>query len=621
MKGLLIFTCALLSFGAFSQIPPTYNDIWIPMRDGELLEADVYIPDGVTSGEVILIQTPYNKNFFSLSLPLGVGTDLNDQPFIWVTVDWRGFYGSSDADVSDFDRGEDGYDICQWISEQSWHADRIGTWGPSALGVVQLLTAREHHPNHTCAVPMVAHTHQSYDTYFYGGVLEEARLYQLDALGYGLSPIVLANPYDNIIWSVAGANSWFPAEIEIPTLQIGGWYDHNIDKMMDFYKDVRDLAPADVRDEQWLLVGPWVHGGTGAAYLGSATQGELEYLNAEYVSDTMAWDFLKYYLLDEDNGWDETDLVTYYEIGGNDVWHTSNAADIHSSDTDVLYLDASGKLVSGSGVGATSFVCDPANPSPSIGGANLSEDLEQGPYDQTSLETRSDVVSFSTAPLASEVGITGRISLRLYVESDQPDGDIAIRLVDAYPDGRNMIITDGIKRMRFRNNDYSEDEEVFMESGEIYAIDIELPFTNYTWLPNHEIKIYVSGNHSIRFNTNLQDGGEMYVDGDENVANITVHHSETYPSAITLPGDNSFLSIQESTNEFEIYPNPADNEIMIRGDSFNTFAIYTVLGEECVSSAKLVDQKIDISVLASGIYILQLTTIDGEKIQRKFSKQ
>ena len=62
-------------------------------------------------------------------------------------------------------------------------------------------------------------------------VLEEARLAQLDALGYGLSPIVMGNTYDNIIWQLASNETWFPDIIKIPTLQIGGWYDHNIDKI------------------------------------------------------------------------------------------------------------------------------------------------------------------------------------------------------------------------------------------------------------------------------------------------------------------------------------------------------------------------------------------------------
>ena len=132
LKLTIMFRSLTLSFALFSfifishsQMTPALDDVWINMRDGELIQADVYIPTGVDSAEVILIQTPYNKDLFSFSLPMGIGTNLDSQPFIWVVVDWRGFYGSNGADLSSFERGEDGYDVCQWISQQVWHKDRI----------------------------------------------------------------------------------------------------------------------------------------------------------------------------------------------------------------------------------------------------------------------------------------------------------------------------------------------------------------------------------------------------------------------------------------------------------------------------------------------------------------
>ncbi|TNE77688.1 MAG: CocE/NonD family hydrolase, partial [Bacteroidetes bacterium] len=213
---------------AFNQLIETFDNVQIPMRDGEFLAADVYLPSGPGPFEVILIQTPYNKEAIN-NLPMGLGNNIDAQPYAWVIADWRGFYGSNGA-APGGTTGEDGYDICEWISQQSWHADRIGTWGPSALGKVQYETAFEQHPNHTCAVPLVAHPQFAYSDYFYGGVLEESRLQQLDALGYGLSPIILGNVYYSPIWQIAENTSWTPELINIPTLNIGGWYDHNINK-------------------------------------------------------------------------------------------------------------------------------------------------------------------------------------------------------------------------------------------------------------------------------------------------------------------------------------------------------------------------------------------------------
>lgn len=117
MKHLFFSLFMILSLQSQAQLTATLNNIWIPMRDGELLQADVYIPDGTTTAEVILIQTPYSKEMFSVGLPMGVGQNINDQPFIFVIVDWRGFYGSSGADLSNVNRGQDGYDLCEWISQ------------------------------------------------------------------------------------------------------------------------------------------------------------------------------------------------------------------------------------------------------------------------------------------------------------------------------------------------------------------------------------------------------------------------------------------------------------------------------------------------------------------------
>ena len=610
---------------ALAQLTPTYDDVWVPMSDGDSLEADVYIPAGVDSAEVVLIQTPYNKNLYVWSLPIGIGQNLDSQPFIWVFVDWRGFYGSSQADVSNVDRGQDGYDICEWITQQSWHKDRIGTWGPSALGGVQYQTITKSHPNHTCAVPQVATGHQAYDSYFYGGVLEEARLNQLDALGYGLSPIVYANPYDNVIWQVAENDTWYADDIDIPTLQIGGWYDHNIDKMMDFYKDSRNMADINVQDEQWLLVGPWVHGGTGAAYVGSATQGELSFPTAEFKCDSMTWDFFYYYLLDSANNWNNTDYITYFEMGGNNVWKTSNDDDISSLATSILFLDQNGQLGSQMGVDSTIFNADPNDPSPTIGGATLSTGLDQGPYDQSVLDNRSDVITFETAALSEEVSITGRCHADLYISSDQPDCDIAIRLVDVYPDGTNMLITDGIKRMRFRNNDYTQAGESFMSPGVVYNVQIDLPFTHYTWLPGHKIKIYISANHADRFHVNLQDGGQMYNSGNTgNVAEISVHHNSTYPSQLNLAGANPSLSIADedaTSKTLEVYPNPTENKLNVTGDFIGyPFEIVDISGRQ-VLKGKLTDQKVNVSALKPGLYYFQILDQNGIKINRTFVKR
>jgi putative CocE/NonD family hydrolase len=239
-------------------------------------------------------------------------------------------------------------------------------------------------------------------------------------------------------------------------------------------------------------------------------------------------------------------MITYYELG-KDIWRTSNNTTINATTENILYLNNGSSLINMLGNGTSSFVCDPSDPSPTIGGPTLSTGLDQGPYDQVSLLSRNDVVEFETLQLAQDVNVTGRIRANIFVSSDQPDGDVAIRLIDEYPDGRNMLITDGIRRIRFRDG-YTQADESFMTPGQVYEVEVSLPFTNYTWKAGHKIKIIVSGNNTTRWNVNLQDGGTMYQSGTGNVANMTIHHDSVYPSTITLPGNNSVLAASELTH-------------------------------------------------------------------------
>lgn len=604
---------------AFGQMTPTAT-VNIPMRDGKSLAADIYIPTTCSSCPTILIQTPYNKNAFRNGLPLGVLQNLQSSPYAWAVVDWRGFWGSSAAAVSQPNRGQDGYDVIDWVVSQTWSDGQVGTWGPSALGVIQYQTAKEKHAGHICAVPIVAHPQSHYEGYFYGGVLEKSRLQQLDALGYGLSPTILANTYYNTIWQFSENITWYPQDITIPTLQIGGWYDHNIDKMMDWYTATRTSADINARDEQWLLIGPWVHGGTGAAYVGSAAQGELSYPDAAFKSDSMAVDFFAYHLLNTSNNWQNTSKITYYELGHN-RWNTSNATGIENVNTEDLFLKEAGQLSGQTGAGSTSFVSDPRNPSPTLGGHTLSAGLDQGPYNQVTLESRSDVITFTSDLLADDISISGRVRANLFIEANQPDADIVVRLVDVYPDGRNMLINDGTRRMRFRNG-YTQADESFMSPGNVYPVEVKLPFVNYTWKTGHRIKVYISGNNATRWDVNLQNGGTMYASGDTNVANLTVHHNTTYPSKIIFPGNNPTLSSTDNhlNKRVSLYPNPAGELIQLDSEiQFIFFEIYDANGR-LVSKNSLSGNKIDVASLKGGFYFIRLLN-DAEVRVMPFIKE
>ncbi|MGB0165343.1 MAG: CocE/NonD family hydrolase [Luteibaculum sp.] len=562
-KSFLLVLGLCLSFTAFSQL--NYTTVQIPMRDGKMLAADVYVPNHCSTCPAVLIQTPYNKNTFRFGLPLGYRRDLEDSPFAWVIVDWRGFYGSAAAAAQGANRGQDGFDVIDWIKDQTWSNGKIGTWGPSALGKIQYQTAQQQHPNHTCAVPLVAHPRTGYEDYFYGGVLEASRLNSLDSLGFGLSTFVMANVYYSNTWVFAENNTWYPEDISIPTLQIGGWYDHNIDVMIDWYSAVKNEAPTAVKNQQWLLVGPWVHGGTGPAFVGSDQQGELTYPAAARYSDSMAVAFFRYHLLDEPNNWEQTPAVYYYELGGNTgVWNGINATQLETAlPVQRWYFKNNGILEAAAPPvsGEASFTSNPRNPSPSLGGHTLSQGLDQGPYDQRPLDTRTDLLYFESVEAQAQTRYFGRPVVHLRIKSSQPDVDLAARLVDVYPDGRKMLLNDGIQRLRFRNG-YRKEDEAFLDPQQFYNVEVQLPFLSFALQPGHRLGIYISGNSATRWHVNSQDGSDMYKPTDTAAAKISLEFGEN--AYLGLPA-MSVVGMEEeqlqANRSLRIFPNPAGDRI------------------------------------------------------------
>lgn len=147
------------------------RDVRIPMRDGAVLAANVARPRAPGRYPAIVVQTPYDKNRLGREvgdLPgageagrgsLKAWARMDREHYAYVIVDWRGFFGSRAAGAGrrPGQRGEDGFDVVEWVAAQPWCDGRVGTWGGSALGKAQLDTAAEQPPNLVCAVPLIAH--------------------------------------------------------------------------------------------------------------------------------------------------------------------------------------------------------------------------------------------------------------------------------------------------------------------------------------------------------------------------------------------------------------------------------------------------------------------------------
>lgn len=566
---ILILILGLNSLAAKAQFPVYATDS-IVARDGKRLAIDIYLPD-TTNGKTyptILIQTPYNKAWYRLGLPLGYGAGNDTSSFAFVVMDWRCFYGSAGACIASPERGEDGYDAVEWIASQTWSNGRVGTWGPSALGRIQFLTAKENPPHLTCIAPVVAGPQYEYQEYFPGGCARDEYIEQLDGLGFGMSAILYANPYYNTLWSFAEALNNYPASVHVPALMIGGWYDHNTRVMVEFFDTLSKYGDPLVRDEHKLLMGPWVHGGHGTAQVGTAYQGELNYPAADGWNDSMALRFFRYYLLDEDNGWDLEAKTTYFQMG-EDIWQTCDYWPTNDVSEVSLYLHPSGNLLTDIPTTAhdsISFTYDPRDPSPTIGGTTLRADLDQGPYDQAPLvESRNDILVFTTPVLSADVVMKGSPSVHLFVSSDQPDTDFAVRLTDVYPDGRSMLVSDGIRRGRFRNSyDYESADTSFFQLGKVYEIDVMLPPSSITFIAGHRIRLDITSSIYPKYNNNMNDGDSMYISGDTLIASNIVYIDQSRPSSLIIPVADYPSGIAKIGNEeMLVFPNPFQDQFIL----------------------------------------------------------
>lgn len=157
-----------------------------------------------------------------------------------------------------------------------------------------------------------------------------------------------------------------------------------------------------------------------------------------------------------------------------------------------------------------------------------------GPVDQRPAEARDDVLCFTTDALTEPVEVTGHVSLTLYVSSSAPDTDFTGKLVDVFPDGRVIFLTDGILRARYRN---SLVEPEPLTPGEPVKITLNLSVTSNVFLPGRRIRLEVFSSNFPRFDRNTNTGGII---ADESAAQVAVAvnrvlHGPDYPSQLTLP--------------------------------------------------------------------------------------
>jgi len=142
------------------------------------------------------------------------------------------------------------------------------------------------------------------------------------------------------------------------------------------------------------------------------------------------------------------------------------------------------------------------------------------------------VLVYTSPPLAEEIEVTGPVRTILYISTSVNDTDFTAKLVDVQPDGRPLLVTDGIQRLRYR---LSLDKPVFVKRNQAYQISIDTGVTSYVFGVRHRIRLEVSSSNFPRFDRSLNSTGPNANQTKLTKARQTVLHEKGYPSAVILP--------------------------------------------------------------------------------------
>lgn len=300
----------------------------------------------------------------------------------------------------------------------------------------------------------------------------------------------------------------------------------------------------DSRDGQRLIIGPWDHLNSTGIYPDRKFGLMADALYTDLTGAHLR--FFDRWLRGRADAQADSAPVRIF-VMGIDQWRDEQDWPLPDTSYVDYYLDSSGRANTADGDGelrpeppgqvrADVYLYDPRRPAPTLGGRVMSPSTANaaGPVDQRPAESRNDVLCYSTPVLERPVEVTGHVSLTLFVSSSARDTDFTGKLVDVFPDGRAIFLTDGILRARYRNS-LAEPEP--LNPDQVCEVTIDLSVTSNVFLPGHRIRLEVSSSNFPRFDRNTNTGGAITDDGEEEVqvAVNRILHGPGRPSRLVLP--------------------------------------------------------------------------------------
>jgi uncharacterized protein len=516
------------------------RDLPVPMPDGTVLLADRWAPR--TGGDklpVALMRSPYGRGAL---ITAGMVRPLAERGFQVILQSTRGTFGSGGVFEPMRNEREDGLATLEWVVKQPWFGDSIVLVGPSYLGYVQWAVADRLPPEVKAMIPQITDSALTLDflradaysleTPFGWGVLiagQERRFgmlrglveggktrramstlplaeADLAAIGHrsGYIQDILHHDADDPYWAAIDHRNRV-AETRVPVSSVGGWYDIFLPgQLRDFA--VLQQAGRTAR----LTVGPWTH----LSMDGTMMREALEFgLACARGAEPPPRGPVRLYVM------------------GEGAWRDFESWPPSGYSPRPLYLGPDGTLAAEPPGGSAAagqpadpapdgYRYDPADPTPATGGVRMVRD-GAGRVDNTALEARPDVLTYTTTPLESDVEVIGEVSAQIWFRSSLPQADVFVRLCDVDPEGKSWNICDGLTSLS--------------GADEIAAATVRLWPTAYRFKAGHRVRVQISSGAFPRYARNPGTGDPHATATRLLPAAQSVYHDPAHRSAIILP--------------------------------------------------------------------------------------
>lgn len=555
------------------------KNVACPMQDGTMLRADVYRPADNCKYPVLLTRLPYGKDDPQFSHRYLDTNRLVRSGYIVIVQDVRGRF-KSDGDFYPFRwEASDGYDTVEWAANLSYADGNVGMFGLSYYGFTQLLAAREQPPHLRAIFPAMTLNDLKSNMVYHNGIpsLASMKTWILESMvpdlllrKYGENQKVYARKMEQwadaldqlpqsyhqalkngwpLLEQLGVAEDFFEIfqlddkaplwkqtsilesyeKLQYPAVHLGGWYDSLLGSTIENYQGMQQKS----NHCQRLIIGPWTHGdfGSAAGEREFGIKASESFLNGREDLTNLHIRWFDRWLKGKDTGVEKEAPVQIFVMGINQ-WRDEHEWPLARAAYTPYYFDSHGQANSlhGDGVlrtekpvsenGADTFVHDPSTPVPTVGGQTLYRGVATaGPRNQQHLvESRDDVLIYTTKPLESAVEVTGPVKVKLWASTDSVQADFTAKLIDVLPDGTAYNLTDGVSRVTFNHGVHENGDP-----DQPVCVEIDLWATSNVFLPGHAIRVEVASSNHPK------------VDVNPHKAVQTIHHDQQHPSHILLP--------------------------------------------------------------------------------------